>query len=135
MADIEAMFHQVRVTEEHRSFLRFLWWPGGDVSLKPEVYEMCVHTFGTISSPSCANFALRKTAKDNKEMYGDDASDTLLRDFYVDDMLKSLDEDEEAVSLMSRVQQICKEGGFNLTKFISNSPAVIESIPVEKRAA
>ena len=26
MCDIEAMFHQVKVTEEYRDFLRFLWW-------------------------------------------------------------------------------------------------------------
>lgn len=28
MADIEGMFHQVRVKEEDRNLLRFLWWPG-----------------------------------------------------------------------------------------------------------
>ena len=133
MAVIEAMFHQVGIPEQHRSFLRFLWWPDGDVRLKPEVYEMCVHTFGTISSPSCANFALRRTAEDNKDEFGTDAASTLLLDFYVDDMLKSLDEEEETVSLMKRVQKVCDKGGFNLTKFVSNSSAVIESIPVQKK--
>ena len=29
MGDIEAMFHQVKVTTEHCDFLRFLWWPDG----------------------------------------------------------------------------------------------------------
>ena len=27
MGDIDAMFHQVRVPEGQRDFLRFLWWP------------------------------------------------------------------------------------------------------------
>ena len=26
ICDIEAMFHQVKVNEEHRDLLRFLWW-------------------------------------------------------------------------------------------------------------
>lgn len=37
MTDIQAMFHQVKVSEEDEDFLRFLWWPGGDVSLTPVV--------------------------------------------------------------------------------------------------
>ena len=32
MADIEAIFNQVRVPECDRSFSRFLWWPDGDLS-------------------------------------------------------------------------------------------------------
>ena len=38
---------------------------------------MCVHVFGGVSSPSCSNYALRKTASDNQEEYGNDAAETL----------------------------------------------------------
>ena len=31
MADIEGMFHQVRVTPEDCDVLRYLWWPDGDM--------------------------------------------------------------------------------------------------------
>nr|XP_027209100.1 uncharacterized protein LOC113802692 [Penaeus vannamei] len=62
-ADIEEMFHQVKVPPEDRDVLRFLWWPGGDTSRAPVEYRMSVHVFGAKSSPSCVNFALRRTAE------------------------------------------------------------------------
>ena len=65
MADIEAMFHQVRVPPKDCNALRLLWWPNSDTTATPEEYQMMVHLFGGISSPSCANFALKKTAEDN----------------------------------------------------------------------
>jgi len=39
------------------------------VSFKPEVYCMTVHLFGAKSSPSCANFALLQTDKDNSNEF------------------------------------------------------------------
>ena len=44
-ADIEAMFHQVCVMEEDCDYLRFLWWPQGDLTKDPEDYQMLVHLF------------------------------------------------------------------------------------------
>ena len=58
MADIEAMFHQVLVPIKQRDFLRFLWWPNGDLTAQLEEYRMTVHPFGAVSSPSCSNYAL-----------------------------------------------------------------------------
>ena len=52
MGDIDAMFHQVRVPERQRGFLRFLWWPDGDLTQDLEEYQMNVHLFGAVSSPS-----------------------------------------------------------------------------------
>lgn len=34
-ADIEAMYHQVRVREDDCDALRFLWWPNGNLDQKP----------------------------------------------------------------------------------------------------
>ena len=58
---------------------------------------MCVHPFGAVSSPSCANYALRQTSVDNKERYGSGAAEVLHKDFYVDDMLKSTEDEKEAI--------------------------------------
>ncbi|XP_073783913.1 uncharacterized protein isoform X2 [Danio rerio] len=67
MADVKAMFHQVKVAEEDTDFLRFLWWPDGDINQDSVEYRMKVHLFGAVSSPSCACYALRRTAEDNKD--------------------------------------------------------------------
>ena len=90
MADIEAMFYQVKVTEKHRSFLRFLWREDSEINKGIVDHEICVHAFGGVSSPSCGNYALRKIASDNQEEYGSDAAETLRKNVYVDDSLKSV---------------------------------------------
>ena len=86
IGDIEAILYQVRVSSEDCDALRFLWWPEGNLSEEPEEYEMRVHLFGGASSPSCANFALKKTAKDNEADFSPEVIETVERNFiYVDD--------------------------------------------------
>ena len=72
MADIEGMFHQVQVSEHNLDFLHFLWWPNNDINLPLAEYRMKVHLFGAVSSPSCANYALKKTADENASKVGED---------------------------------------------------------------
>ncbi|XP_028415683.1 uncharacterized protein LOC114539211 [Dendronephthya gigantea] len=73
MADVEAMFHQVRVPKEQWNYLRFLWWP------------------------------------EDKTV-------------------------ESTTNLMQDLKIVCAKGGFHLTKFVSNSRAVLETIPAEERS-
>ena len=63
MADVEQMFHQVRVAPDDCHALRFLWWEDGDLSKNPVDHQMLVHLFGASSSPCCASFALKKTER------------------------------------------------------------------------
>ena len=114
MADIEAMFYQVHVVEKDRDFLRFLWWPEGDISKPLEVYRMKVHLFGAVSSPSIANFALRQTADDNQKHYSDEVMKTI----------KTVD---QAMNLV-------KDLTFTLTKWVSSNREVLASIPEHHRA-
>ena len=60
MADIEAMFYQVRVPEAQRDLLRFMWWPNGDITQDLQEYQMYVHLFGVVSSPSLRRFVGRR---------------------------------------------------------------------------
>lgn len=50
MAEIQSMFHQVKVAEEHLDFLRFLWLPEGNLEQELVHYCMTVHLFGAVFS-------------------------------------------------------------------------------------
>ena len=134
MGDIDAMFHQVRVPEDQRDFLRFLWWPGGDFTQDLAEYQMNVHLFGAISSPSCSNYALRRSADDAESVVGSETADVLRKNFYVDDCLRSEETEESAIQRIQGVRDACAHGGFNLAKFVSNSRTVLASVPEEARA-
>ena len=43
MADVEAMYHQVQVSEDKQSFLEFLWWENHNIDTEPHDYVMCAH--------------------------------------------------------------------------------------------
>ena len=64
IGDIQATFHQINVDPRHRSALRFLWWPGGNLDLDPVDHQMQVHLFGATSSPCCASYCLRRIVVD-----------------------------------------------------------------------
>ena len=121
------MFQQVKVPDTHCSFLKFLWWEDSGISKDIITSEMTAHVFGRSSSPSCSNFALRKTAMDNEEHYRKDISTILERNFYIDDVLKNFLTVEEAITVI-QVEDLCSNGGFDLTKFISNNATVLKSI-------
>lgn len=126
------MFHQVKVAEEQVDFLRFLWWPDGNLEQDLVEHRMTVHLFGATSSPSCACFALRKTAEDSHAIFPVEVIDTVNRNFYMDNLLKSLPSEEDAVTMVDDLRAICNRGGFNITKWVSNSRKVLQNIPEHK---
>lgn len=134
MADIQAMFHQVKVAEDDVDFLRFLWWSDGNLKQEVTTYRMIVHLFGAASSPSCACYALRRTAEDNQALFPSEVIDTVFDCFYVDDCLKSIFSEEAAIAMVQDLIALCQKGGFCLTKWTSNSRKVLQSVPEEYRS-
>ena len=106
MADVEAMFHQVRVKANDQDALRFLWWPRGNTSEVPRIYRMTVHLFGGTWSPSCCTYAMHRTVQDNAHQFSEVACETVRRNFYVDDCLKSVSTVEEAVTLTKELKEL-----------------------------
>ena len=134
MSDIESMFHKVKVRPEDCSAPRFLWRPNGDLNKDQEELMMKVHSFGGILSPSSSNFSLRKTANDHRQEVHPEIVSTVERNFYVDDCLKSVQTPHFAVCLVQELTELLKKSVFRLTKWVSNSQEVVESIPEKERA-
>ena len=131
VADVEAMFHQVKVDPRDHSYLRFLWWPDGDLSQPFHEYCMQVHLFGATSSPACANFCLKQAAIDQADVFSAEAVETVKQNFYMDDCLKSVSSEEEAILLVSQLSALLKNRGFRLTKWLSNKSKALSNLDKE----
>ncbi|XP_056022195.1 uncharacterized protein LOC130055048 [Ostrea edulis] len=130
-ADIEQMFYRFSVSDDHRNYLRFMWYKDNEPSQEMIEYRMTRHVFGNSPSPAVATFGLRKCVSTADE----DVKSFVLNNFYVDDALMSVDTCEEAISILSRTQTILKEeGNIRLHKVSSNSLSVIKSFPTEDLA-
>ena len=115
-ADIEAMFMQVLVDSKDRQYLRFLW----SSDTKTIEFEYTRHIFGATYSPCVACYAVRKCAKDNESVYPGLPA-IVQRNIYMDDLYVSLTSEEDATDTARKLREVLASGGFNLTKWSSNS--------------
>ena len=128
-ADIEKMFYQVRVSPVDGPAFRYIW-KAPDPKESPRIYQMNVHIFGAISSPTVCNFALRRTAADNeREFPGLTAK---IRDhFYADNYMESFDDRSLAMDTCQQIRQCLLRGGFKLTQWASSDRDILSSLPGE----
>eukprot|EP00117_Sycon_ciliatum_P040145 scpid23192/ scgid29549/ len=130
-ADIAEMFHQVQIREADRDSQRFLWRT--DQSQPPDVFRMKSMTFGATSSPSSAMFVKNHNAHSHPQT-SPRLQTAIVERHYMDDYFDSTDTVEEATALSADVIRIHKDGGFVIRHWISNSPAVLASVPEALRA-
>ena len=123
------MFDQVTMMA-----LRFLWWPEGNLNNPPEEYQMNVQIIGSTSSPNYTSFAQRETASDNAQHFRDQMMEMVKCNFYIDDCLKLVSQEDKAVKLAKELHDLLALRGFKLTKWLSNSREVIEPVPESERA-
>lgn len=65
-----------------------------------------------------------KDRRRNCQKYDKEVTDNVLYTFYVDDCLKSVSTEQQAIALARDLRDLCSQGGFKLTKWVSNSRAV-----------
>ena len=91
------------------------------------VYQYTSHIFGAKDSPTCANYALQRTARDNVNQYPE-ATKAVLENFYMDDYVDSVESPERALKRSKELVHLLHLGGFKLTKFVSNVPNLADQI-------
>ena len=129
MADIEAMYLQVKIPLDDRDALRFLWYENDRLMH----YRMCAHLFGGVWCASSSTYALRRVLTDFPT--SDLVKDVVDNSCYVDDVLDSRPDKDQVREVITDVPAAVSKGGFNLTKFTANDPELLSDIPVENRAS
>ena len=124
LADIEGMFMQIAIRHDDQAALRFLWQ---DNDLVRE-FQFTRLIFGATCSPSCAIYVLRRCAEDHQTQFPA-VFHSILNNFYMDDFVQSFSSVDEAKQLTANLRLVLQKGGFHLTKFISNSTEILQSLP------
>lgn len=112
IADIKRAFLQIGLQERDRPFLRFLWREKGK-SENLTVYQHNRVVFGISSSPFLLGATLEFHLKNVPDTYRETAH-TLLKSFYVDNLVCSVDSREDLDKLIVESQIILSEGKFEL---------------------
>ncbi|XP_062704300.1 uncharacterized protein LOC134286664 [Aedes albopictus] len=128
VADVEKMYRMVLQQWTDRKLQKIFWRDNRNEEIR--LFQLNTVTYGTASAPYLATKCLKRLAELDGHKYPE-AARILSKDFYVDDMMTGVDSVEDGVKLCSDMQQLLKGGGFNLRKWSSNCPAVLEEIPTE----
>ena len=129
--DFSDMFCHVRLRPEDCKYHRYLW-RDMETDRQPDVYEMNCLVFEDKSSPCEANYAVQRTAEDNKERWPS-AATIVECDIFVDDLYTSCESDGEASILREDVTDLMAQARFSMRKWISSSPDVLATVPETER--
>ncbi|KRX38427.1 hypothetical protein T05_675 [Trichinella murrelli] len=113
--------------KEDRDVTRFLWKEPGDPS-HPQTFRFRRLCFRLTCSPFFAIAAMQHHAKQNKDKWPK-AAEEVLKNVYVYDLLFSLDDRTETVECVKELKQLTETAGFCLTKWSSNEPTILRSLP------
>lgn len=131
-ADIKQMYMRILMKPEHRKYQRILF--RFDITEPVKEYEFNRVAFGLKCSPYLAMRTVRQLAHDERENYPR-AAEVASHELYMDDLTTSVSTVDEGKRLSQELISLFKAGGFHLTKWASNSPELLDSVPETNRAA
>ena len=93
-------------------------WRDMNSSIEPDHYVLTCVTFGDRPAGAIAVIALRKTAEMFESKFIT-AAKIIINDSYVDDIIFSVNDTNLANTLMSDIDYILKEGGFQIKEWVT----------------
>ncbi|GFY30259.1 zinc finger CCHC domain-containing protein 13 [Trichonephila clavipes] len=115
ISDIRRAFLQISIAEEDWDYLRFLWWKDSE-SKEFQVFRHLRIVFGVTCSPfihgAVIQQHLENMCREHKEI-----AEKLLRLFYVDNCVKSLDTERETHHFIEVSTQLMANAKFELRGF------------------
>lgn len=128
VADIRMMFRQTVIHPDDRQYQLILWRESSDQPIL--VYELNTNTYGLKSSPFISIRTLLELATRERLRFPR-ASAILESDLFVDDVCTGANSVEEALILRDELVELLRTGGYELRKWLSNSPVLLAGLPEE----
>ncbi|GFX98583.1 integrase catalytic domain-containing protein [Trichonephila clavipes] len=122
--DIQKMYRQILINPYQQDLQRIIWKHGLDAEIL--TYRLKTVTYGLFNAHFLAIRTLQQLAKDEKSRFPL-ASETLLYDTYMDDIVSGAKDLETAQQLQSQLKDALQSCGMNLNKWSSNSPELLNS--------
>lgn len=126
--DIRQMYRQIFLHPDDQMFQLVLW--RDDLSQEISTYKLNTVTYGLNSSPYLAIRTLHQLAEDEGAIFPE-AAKILKSQTYVDDCICGADNVSDALELQNQLIKLLKRGGFELRKWSSNSPELLQALPPE----
>lgn len=131
-ADIKQMYRQIIVDESHRKYQRIAWRFSSKDPI--ETYELNCVVFGISSSPYLALRTVHKLVEEEGKNFPT-IKDRLPKDMYMDDFITSVPSLDEAAVLYQQSKGLFESGGFQLTKWASNAPEILDFLPSDENVS
>ncbi|KAL0861062.1 hypothetical protein ABMA27_009574 [Loxostege sticticalis] len=120
--DIEKMYRQVQVHEEDRDLQLILWRENDSQAI--QTLRLNTLTYGTASASFLSTRCLYQIGEEQE----DELIKTIIqKDFYVDDLITGCNDENQLRVIQNSVAKALSAGCFNLRKYKSNLPNLLES--------
>lgn len=124
-ADVTKMYRQIEVDKSQRHLQLILW---RDEETQPlRTLQLNTVTYGTASAPFLSTRCLLQLAE---ECSDEAVAEVIKHDFYVDDLITGSNSKSDLKHITNGVVQKLREGCFPLCKFRTNSPDLLEGLPI-----
>ncbi|XP_049548331.1 uncharacterized protein LOC125959546 [Anopheles darlingi] len=131
IGDIAKMYRQILLDESDRSLVRIMFRFNQEVPI--QTYQLNTVTYGLAPSSFLATRTLLQLVEDEGSEYPE-AGASIRDNFYMDDFIGGADNEEDAIHLRKSLTELLAKGKFEIRKWASNQPEVLEGLRVEEVA-